>query len=386
MRLTVVAIALGLVALTSAAYYPTSQPVTGVKYADKEFLYKQKFFFEVLRNIHLPLQFEEYLPYTKSYVTDESKYTNFQEVVEFFNYYKVGILGKGELFSIYNKEYMKQTYLVFTFFFNSVDFDTFYKNVVWARENVNEGIFIQALTMAVFHRPDLKGFVLPAIYEIYPNVIPMKTSGEKFFDFSVFARQKRINHKPFSYTLDVYSEAAGKGVVRVYMGPKFYDFKQLEYLKKYFVEVDQYLYDFVAGKNTIVRNSRDFYYSVRDRTTYTDLYKKIMTAYNGGEKFILDNSEAHCGFPDRLLLPKGLPSGYEMTFYFIVTPYYAPKVQQFSTYDYTYSCGVGSGSKYIDDLPFGYPLDRDIDFSYFYTKNMYFKDVLIYHSDEVKPF
>uniref|UniRef100_A0A182IM30 Hemocyanin_N domain-containing protein n=1 Tax=Anopheles atroparvus TaxID=41427 RepID=A0A182IM30_ANOAO len=109
MRLTVVAIALGLVALTSAASYPTSQPVTGVKYADKEFLYKQKFFFEVLRNIHLPLQFEEYLPYTKSYVTDESKYTNFQEVVEFFNYYKVGILGKGELFSIYNKEYMKQT-------------------------------------------------------------------------------------------------------------------------------------------------------------------------------------------------------------------------------------------------------------------------------------
>lgn len=216
------------------------------------------------------------------------------------------------------------------------------------------------------------------------NAIPFGFSSDKFFDFSVFARQKRINHKPFTYTMDVFSEFAGKGVVRMYMGPKFYDFKQLQYLKKYFVEVDQYVYDFVVGKNTVVRNSRDYFWSIRDRTSYSDLYKKIMMAYKGEDKFVLDMSEAHCGFPDRLLLPKGLPSGFEMTFYFIVTPYYAPKVEQFSTYEYTYSCGVGSGSKYVDDLPFGFPFDREINFAYFFTKNMYFKDVLVYHIDDMK--
>ncbi|XP_058462253.1 hexamerin-1.1-like [Malaya genurostris] len=216
------------------------------------------------------------------------------------------------------------------------------------------------------------------------NAIPMGFSTEQYWDFSVYARQKRINHKPFSYTLDVYSENAGKGVVRMFMGPKFYDVKELQYLKKYFVEVDQYVYDFVAGKNSIVKNSRDYYWSVRDLTTYTELYKKIMTAYKGGDKFVLDMSEAHCGWPDRLLLPKGLPGGYELTFYFIITPYYTPKVEQYSTYDYTYSCGVGSGSKYIDDLPFGFPFDRDINYSYFFTKNMYFKDVYVYHMDDTK--
>ncbi|XP_062553868.1 hexamerin-1.1-like [Armigeres subalbatus] len=687
MRLTVAAIALCLVALASAAYVPVGKPVTGSTYADKEFLVKQKFFFEVFRNIHLPLKYEEYIPYTKTWVIDESKYTNYNEVTEFFDEYKLGFLSKGEVFTIYNKDYLKQTYLLFNFFYNSVDWDTFYKNVVWARENISEGMFIYALTMAAFHRPDLNGIVLPAIYEIYPyyffntdvvqealykkiyepkfgfasngkynvvysnftavypidyygedklsyftediglnsyyyyfmleypfflgeskfnlfkdrrgelylymyqqliaryylerqvnflgpieefswdqpiktgyypklsywnglpfygrndyysvpkdqyykfdilkdyetrirqvidqgymylddgtkidfrqpesvdylgnlinanhdsydadyyksielyarflysgsdyfysgskvwpsalmqfetsmrdpffyqlyykmlsyywqfksylpyytvdqlsykgveiknvvfdklmtyfeyfdadisNVIPMSFSSDKFFDFSVLARQKRINHKPFTYTMDISSEYAGKGVVRLYMGPKFYDFNQLQYLKKYFVEVDQYVYDFVVGKNTIVRNSRDYYWSVRDRTTYSDLYKKIMTAYNGQDNFVLDMSEAHCGFPDRLLLPKGLPSGYELTFYFIVTPYYAPKVEQFSTYDYTYSCGVGSGSKYVDDLPFGFPFDREINFSYFFTKNMYFKDVLVYHTDDMK--
>ncbi|XP_055594474.1 hexamerin-1.1-like [Uranotaenia lowii] len=687
MRLMVAAVALCLVGLASAAYYPVDKSVTGVKYADKEFLYKQKFFFEVFRNIHLPLTFEEYMPYTKFWVSDETKYTNYKEVVEFFDYFKFGYLPKGEMYTIYNKDYMKQTYLLFNFFYNSADWDTFYKNVVWARENVNEGMFIYAVTLAVFHRPDLKGIVLPAIYEIYPyyffntdmmhkamykkmyepkfgfasngkynvvysnytavypmsyygedklsyftediglnayyyyfmmdypfflgeekfslfkdrrgelylymyqqliaryylerqanfmgpiekfsweepiktgywpklsyyngmpfygrndyysipkkysynidlvkdyearirqvidqgfmylydgtkidfrkaesidylgnminanpdsvdndfykyveifarlmysgsdfyysgskvwpsalmhfetsmrdpffyqlyyrlmsyywqfksylpyytfeelyfkgfeiknvafdklmtyfeyfdadisNAFPMGFSSDKFFDFSIYARQKRINHKPFTYTMDVYSEFAGKGVVRMFMGPKFYDMKELQYYKQYFVELDQYVYDFVAGKNTIVRNSRDYYWSVRDRTSYVELYKKVMSAYKGEDKFALDMSEAHCGFPDRLLLPKGLPSGYEMTFYFIVTPYYAPKTEQFSTYEHSYSCGVGSGSKYIDDLPFGFPFDREINFSYFFTKNMYFKDVMVYHSDEMK--
>ncbi|XP_055629279.1 hexamerin-1.1-like [Toxorhynchites rutilus septentrionalis] len=685
MRLTLVAIALCL------AFVP-ALCVPG-KYADKQFLAKQKFFFEVFRNIHLPLTFEEYLPYTNSWVSDEAKYKNYQQVVQFFDYYKSGYLPKGEIYTVYNKEYMKQTYYLFTFLYNSNDWDTFYKNAIWARENVNEGMFIYALTMTVFQHPELKGIVLPAIYEIYPyyfyntdmihkamykklyepefgytsnskynavysnytyeypteyyygmehyyedklnyftediglnafyyyfmmdypfflggdqynlfkdrrgeqylymyqqliaryylerqanfmgpideinwdypiktgycpkltyyngmpfygrndyysvpkytyhyvdvlkdyemrirqvidqgylylkdgskvdlrqpesidylgnlingnpdsvdnefykyigyfarivysgsdpsyvgskvwpsalmhfetsmrdpffyqlynkilgyywqfksylpyytydelnykgleiknvmfdklvtyfeyfdsdisNVIPMDVNNDKYWDMMVYARQKRINHKPFTYTMDVYSENAGKGVVRMYMGPKIYDVKQLQYYKKYFVEVDQYVYDFVAGKNTIVRNSRDFYWSVRDRTTYKDLYKKVMMAYKGDYKFQLDMSESHCGWPDRLLLPKGLPNGYELTFYFIVTPYQQPKVQQYSTYDHLYTCGVGSGSKYVDDLPFGYPFDRPINYGYFLTKNMYFKNALIYHFDDIQ--
>lgn len=35
---------------------------------------KQKFFFEILRNIHMPLQYEEYMMYTKTWVEDMKMY------------------------------------------------------------------------------------------------------------------------------------------------------------------------------------------------------------------------------------------------------------------------------------------------------------------------
>ncbi|XP_058121474.1 hexamerin-1.1-like [Anopheles ziemanni] len=688
MKLIILTVAISLAVLASGSYVPSTK--TEAKYADKDFLFKQKFFFEVLRNIHLPLKYEEYMPYTKSWVADETKYTDFAQVVEFFDFYKTGaFLEKGEIFTIYNAQYVRQTYALFSFLYNSADWDTYYKNLIWARDNVNEGMFIYVVHLTVMHRPDLQGIVLPAIYEIYPyffyntdvirsitykklydpkfgfygngkynvvyanytqsypvdyynsfyseeiisyftedvglnsyyyyfmmdypfilgedkfglmkdrrgelywymhqtllarynlermanymgtvkplvwrfplktgyfsllsywngvpfksrdfnymisdesymkvdwinsweskirqiieagyyimedgsrinlrlpesveffgnllnsnvdaidanyvgyvevfsrlllsgndfnaykvwpsalmqfetslrdpvfyqlyerfmdlyyyfkrflpsytydelnfngviikdvavdklvtyfdffdadvsNVLPMQTP-EKYFDGSVLARQQRLNHKPFSYTMNVMSEYTGKAIVRMFLGPKFDRFFDLQFYKKYFVEIDQYLVDFTAGQNSFVRQSRDFYWSVKDRTMYTELYKKTMLGFNGQEKFVLDMSEAHCGFPDRLILPKGWSNGMPMQFYFIITPYTAkPTYEQADFYDKSFSCGVGSGMRYYDTLPMGYPFDRVINFNYFYTKNMYFKDVLIYHSDEMK--
>lgn len=77
-------------------------------------------------------------------------------------------MAKGEIFTIYNYWYLNQTRMLFQFFYNSIDWDTYHKNVIWARENVNEGMFIFALTLSVLHRKDLKGISLPAIYELDP--------------------------------------------------------------------------------------------------------------------------------------------------------------------------------------------------------------------------
>ncbi|XP_035914531.1 hexamerin-1.1 [Anopheles stephensi] len=687
MKLIILAVAVSLAVLASGSYVPSTK--YEAKYADKDFLFKQKFFFEVLRNIHLPLKYEEYMPYTKTWVADESKYNDFTQVAEFFDWYKTGaFLEKGEIFTIYNELYLRQTYALFSFLYNSADWDTYYKNLIWARDNINEGMFIYVVHLTVMHRSDLQGLVLPAIYEIYPyyffntdvirsisykklydpkfgfygngkynvvyanytasypvdyynnfyteeylnyytediglnsyyyyfmmdypfflggdkfglmkdrrgelywymhqqllarynlermsnymgtvkplvwrfplktgyfsllsyfngvpfksrdynymitdefyykldwinswemkirkiiedgfyimedgsridlrlpesidffgnllnsnvdgvdasymgyievfsrlllsgndynaykvwpsalmqfetslrdpvfyqlyerfidlyyyfkrflpsytydelnfngviikdvtfdklvtyfdyfdsdvsNVLPMPST-DKYFDFAVFARQRRLNHKPFSYTMNVMSEYTGKAIIRMFLGPKFDRFFDLQYYKKYFFELDQYMVDFTSGKNTFVRNSRDFYWSVKDRTMYTDLYKKIMLGYNGQEKFTLDMSEAHCGFPDRLILPKGWTSGMPMQFYFIITPYTTKTSEQGYYYDKSFTCGVGSGMRFYDGFAFGYPFDRVINFNYFYTKNMYFKDVFIYHNDEIK--
>lgn len=52
--------------------------------------------------------------------------------------------------------------------YNAKDWETFYKVACWAREYINEGMFVYAIHVAVLHRDDLQGMVLPPIYEIYP--------------------------------------------------------------------------------------------------------------------------------------------------------------------------------------------------------------------------
>lgn len=52
--------------------------------------------------------------------------------------------------------------------YHAKDWDTFYKVACWAREYVNEGMFVYAVHVAVLHRDDMQGMILPPIYEIYP--------------------------------------------------------------------------------------------------------------------------------------------------------------------------------------------------------------------------
>lgn len=201
------------------------------------------------------------------------------------------------------------------------------------------------------------------------------------------ARTYRLNHKAFSYKLHVSVEKNVKGVVRVFMGPKYDEYGNVYHLnenRENFVELDYFTYDFVAGKNVVERQSVDFNGYVKDRTTFFDLYKKVMAGYKSDVKFPLDLSEAHCGFPHRLMLPKGSKGGFPYQFFFIVSEYHAPAVPTYTGFDSVVSCGVGSGSRYFDSLPFGYPFDRKVDEYVFYKlPNVHFEDVFVFHRDEV---
>lgn len=53
-------------------------------------------------------------------------------------------------------------------FYYAKDYDTFYKVAVWARNYVNEGVFLYSFSVALTHREDTYGVILPPIYEIYP--------------------------------------------------------------------------------------------------------------------------------------------------------------------------------------------------------------------------
>ncbi|CAD7081067.1 unnamed protein product [Hermetia illucens] len=204
------------------------------------------------------------------------------------------------------------------------------------------------------------------------------------FNYKYKVRQYRLNHKPFKMTLDVASDKPQTVVFRIYMGPKFDSMGKLINIndnRENFVEIDKFIYDLKSGLNTVYRESREFYFSAKDRTMYSDLYKMVMMGLKG-KSFSFDIFEAHNGFPDRLLLPKGWVSGMPMQFFFIITPF--KDVKQYSKF--WFSSYIGSGSRFFDDLPLGYPFDRLIDEGFFYTPNMYFKDVFIYHLDTIPKY
>lgn len=205
-------------------------------------------------------------------------------------------------------------------------------------------------------------------------------------DIYIKARQYRLNHLPFTFKLNVVSGKTVPSVVRVFIGPKYDEYGypiDINENRENFVVLDVFKYDLVSGNNIITRNSQEFSWYVKDRTTYYELYKWVMSAYNGKTTFTLDMTEAHNGFPSRLMLPKGSKGGFPFQFFFIITPYHAPKVEQFSTFEHTINAGVGSGARYVDTLPFGYPFDRRIDRTVWYTPNMYYYDVNIFHKTEI---
>lgn len=84
------------------------------------------------------------------------------------NFLKVGMLPRGEVFTLHIDRQLKEVVTMFHMLYYAKDFDTFMKTACWMRLYLNEGMFVYALTVAVRHRDDCKGIILPPPYEIYP--------------------------------------------------------------------------------------------------------------------------------------------------------------------------------------------------------------------------
>lgn len=204
-------------------------------------------------------------------------------------------------------------------------------------------------------------------------------------DILVKARQYRLNNVPFKLNLAVSSLEALPSIVRIYLGPKYDDGGHLIGLNENrmnYVLLDIFKYDLVAGNNMIVRDSRSFLQTVRDKTTYFELYKYVMGALSGEEPFLLDNKEAHSGFPNRLVLPKGKVGGQLYSLFVYISPYVPSPVEQYSGFESDISVGIGSGARWLSSMPFGYPLDRKINELNWHTPNMLYLDVPIFHKTE----
>lgn len=81
---------------------------------------------------------------------------------------KNGVLPRGEIFTLHIDRQLKEVITMFHMLYYAKDFTTFFKTACWMRLHLNEGMFAYALTVAVRHREDCKGIILPPPYEVYP--------------------------------------------------------------------------------------------------------------------------------------------------------------------------------------------------------------------------
>ncbi|XP_073826140.1 larval serum protein 1 beta chain-like [Musca autumnalis] len=202
--------------------------------------------------------------------------------------------------------------------------------------------------------------------------------GEFMWDKVLQARQMRLNHKDFYITFDIESDKEQPVIIRTFLAPKFDEFGRVIPLRenrKNFWEMDKSVVELHSGRNSFNLTSNKFLHKIGNHFTYTQRYNDIML--NLAESKLKNIKYAHdfCGFPERLVLPRGWLQGMPMQFFFIVTPYtgngdFKEKM-----------CDYGNGGPHIDNYSLGYPFDREVNEYEFFTTNMFFKDVKIYHED-----
>lgn len=112
---------------------------------------------------------------------------------KFVQYWKYGLLPRNEIFSIMHHEHLEQAIALFKLFYYAKDWDTLYKTAVWARQNVNQGMFVYAFSVALIHRQDTRHIMLPPIYEILPH---------KFFSSDVIHKAEIIKQKYYQPSHD----------------------------------------------------------------------------------------------------------------------------------------------------------------------------------------
>lgn len=204
-------------------------------------------------------------------------------------------------------------------------------------------------------------------------------------DVHIKAKQYRLNHKPFHVRMNVMSDKTQKAVVKVFLGPKYnefgYEYQTINENRENFVELEHFVVDLVSGMNTIDRSCQEFTKFIADHTTYFDLYKDVMMTTKTDTKFAYDKYEKHCGFPWRLMLPKGTKGGMVFKMFFIVVPYVDTLTKTVSRDNRMFTCG--SYEEFLDYRAYGFPFDRKINEMYWYTPNMYYYDATIYHEEDI---
>ncbi|XP_034834337.1 arylphorin subunit beta-like [Maniola hyperantus] len=179
---TVVVLACLAFAMVGASVVP---PKTAYKTkpVEPEFVTKQQ---QILKLFYHPEQVNpeaEYYKIGKDYDIEKciDDYSNKKAVQEFLELWKTGFMPKNVPFSIFYERQREEAVALFHVMFYAKTFDTFWKTAAFARVYINEGQFLYAYYIALLHRADTKGVVVPAPYEVYPELFTNSNVWYKIF-------------------------------------------------------------------------------------------------------------------------------------------------------------------------------------------------------------
>lgn len=115
------------------------------------------------------------------------------------------LLAKGEIFTEYNPDHLTELQIVFDVLKNAKTFDLFYKAASWARQNLNCGLYVDAIYLALENRRDTDKLTLPPPYELLPNYFIRKDiiiQGSSLLTGQDIAKTAGVRDEGNAYTLD----------------------------------------------------------------------------------------------------------------------------------------------------------------------------------------
>lgn len=252
----------------------------------------------------------------------------FGDIVEY------GLPPRGMPFSIHDKSQRFVAQTMFHVLYSAKDWDTFFKTASYLRNHVNEYMFVYALYVAILHRPDTQGIVIPPIYEVFPSFF---NNGE------IMTTAQRINthgthfieHYPSTFLWN------DNVVIRwnATAWPYFSEDVKLAYFThdhawNTFYHNFHLAYPFWLGVETVplVKDKRG--------ETFLSLHKNLLARYymerlsNGlGEIPELGLDVVEDGFNSGLIYPSGIPFPLRPSYYKLDQPRFVKKIIKITDYE-----------------------------------------------------
>ncbi|KAL7732930.1 hypothetical protein ACLKA6_002745 [Drosophila palustris] len=178
-------------------------------------------------------------------------------------------------------------------------------------------------------------------------------SGNQFvWPLTMQARRMRLQQRPFRISFNLESNKTQSIILRTYLTTSAGNI-----IEEPFYQLDAFLTVLHAGHNLISRESVDFSGMIGDHLSLSELYHYVRLAERDQFDFPLNITTPSCGFPRRLILPRGGSSrGLSMRLFVMATPYNY-KARQENELNCDFSSGVSSW----DELPLGYPFERLVE-------------------------